>query len=112
MVDRWVSYRDFWFDTDTAVIHEADSDKVAEIAAYMKANSSLVLGIDASTNPRATEWRDRDLSDRRVKAIRDSLIRAGVPANRINAGMFGDVRLRRDRRVEVFIRTTQLAQAQ
>jgi outer membrane protein OmpA-like peptidoglycan-associated protein len=112
VVDRWVSYRDFWFDTDTAVIHEADWDKVAEIAAYMKANPSLVLGIDASANPRTTEWRDQDMSNRRVKAIRDSLIRAGVPANRISDGMFGDVRLRRDRRVEVLIKTSQLARAQ
>ena len=112
VVDRWTSYREFWFDLDEAVVYGGDSDKVAEIAAYMKDNPSLQLGIDGSTNPRATEWRDRDLGDRRVKAIRDSLIAAGVPASRISDGMFGDVQLRRDRRVEVLIRTDQASRAQ
>jgi outer membrane protein OmpA-like peptidoglycan-associated protein len=112
VIDRWISYRDFWFDTDKAVIHGADLDKVREIAAYMKNNPSLQLGIDGSTNPRATEWRDQDLGDRRVKAVRNALITAGVSANRISDGMFGDVQLRRDGRVEVLIKTDQLSQAQ
>ena len=47
----------------------------------------------------------QDLSDRRVKGIRDSLIQAGVPAEKISAGEFGDKQLRRDGRVEVLIRT-------
>ena len=95
-----------------AVIHDADSDKAAEIAAYMNENPSLQLGIDGSTNPRATTQRDQDLRDRRVRAIRDSLIHAGVPANRISGGMFGDVNLRRNGRVEVLLKTDQYWQAQ
>jgi hypothetical protein len=112
VVEGWVSYRDFWFDADTAVIHNADSYKVAAIAAYMKANPSLVLGIDGSTNPRgATPRRDQDLCNRRIDAVRDSLIQAGVSANRISAGKFGEAKFRRDGRVEVLIRTSQFAQA-
>jgi hypothetical protein len=53
-------------------------------------------------------WRDQDLCDRRVEAIRASLIRAGVPAERISAGMFGNVKLRRNGRVEVLLKTNQL----
>jgi hypothetical protein len=34
-----------------------------------------------------------------------------VPADRITLGMYGAVELRRDRRVEVFVRTTQVSQA-
>jgi outer membrane protein OmpA-like peptidoglycan-associated protein len=41
------------------------------------------------------------LSNQRVKAIRDALIKAGVPADKIKAGAFGDPELRRDGRVEV-----------
>jgi outer membrane protein OmpA-like peptidoglycan-associated protein len=111
VIQYWTSYRDFWFDAEKAAIHDADWHIVAEIAAYMKDNPSLQLGIDGSTNPRATQWRDQNLCDRRVSAIRDSLISAGVPAYRISEGMFGDVRFRRNGRVEVLLRTPQLSQA-
>jgi outer membrane protein OmpA-like peptidoglycan-associated protein len=110
VLQSWTSYRDFWFDSDTAVIHDADVHIVSEIAAYLKDNPSLRLGIDASTNPRATQTYAKDLGERRVKAIRDSLIKAGVPSNRISSGMFGDVKLRRNGRVEVLLRTSQLTQ--
>jgi outer membrane protein OmpA-like peptidoglycan-associated protein len=45
------------------------------------------------------------LSNRRVSAVRDALIQAGVPVYKIQSGTFGDARLTRDRRVEVLIRT-------
>jgi outer membrane protein OmpA-like peptidoglycan-associated protein len=110
-VIQWTSYRDFWFDADKAAIHDADWHIVTEIAAYMKNNPSLQLGIDGSTYPRATQWQDQNLCDRRVGAIRDALISAGVPVYRISEGMFGDVTLRRNGRVEVLLRTQQLSQA-
>jgi hypothetical protein len=66
--------------------------KVSEIAAYMNQNPSLQLGIDGSSNSR-------------VNAVRDALIRTGVPSSKIRAGAFGDAQLRRDQRVEVLVRT-------
>jgi outer membrane protein OmpA-like peptidoglycan-associated protein len=54
----------------------------------------------------ARDPRNQDLSDRRVNTVRDALIQAGVPAYRIQAGAFGDTGLRRDRRVEVLISTS------
>ena len=105
VVTRWTSYRDFWFESGKAVLYSSDSDKLAEIAAYMKANPSLQLGIDGSTNPRATSEYTLVLCSNRVKALRKALITAGVPAYRISEGMFGDVNLRRSGRVEVLIKT-------
>jgi outer membrane protein OmpA-like peptidoglycan-associated protein len=105
VVTRWTSYRDFWFESDKAVLYSSDSYKLAEIAAYMKANPSIQLGIDGSTNPRAMAEYTLNLCDARVKAVRDGLITAGVPAYRISEGMFGDVNLRRNGRVEVLIKT-------
>jgi len=112
VVEHWISYRDFWFDPTKAVIHNADTYKVAEIAAYMKKNPSLQLGIDGSMNPQPTVGRDQDLRDRRIKAIRDSLIAAGVSSYRISDGSFGDENLRRNGRVEILIKTDLLSQAQ
>lgn len=110
VVETWTSYRDFWFDADQATIHPADSEQVAEMAAYMQANPSLVLGIDGSTNPRTTRSQVQDLNNRRVNAVRNVLIAAGVPAERLSDGMFGNADLRRDGRVEVLIKTDRLAQ--
>jgi len=80
--------------------------KVSEVVAYMKQNPSLRVGIDGSMDPRGTEPRNQDLSDRRVSAVRDALIKAGVPAAQIQVGTFGDAQYTRDRRVEVLVRTS------
>jgi outer membrane protein OmpA-like peptidoglycan-associated protein len=105
---QWTAYREFWFDSNEARIHQADKSKVLEIATYMNNNPSLQLGIDGSLDPQNNNSRDQALSNRRVNAIRDALVKAGVPANRIRAGAFGDVELRRDGRVEVLLITGQL----
>jgi len=107
VVDRWTSFRDFMFEYDRADIQPADTSKVSEIAAYMRQNPSLQVGLDGSIDPRGTDPRNQALSDRRVDAVRDALIRAGVPANKIQTGAFGDAQLARDRRVEVLISTAR-----
>jgi hypothetical protein len=105
VVDRWTSYRDFWFQYDSAVIQNSEEAKVAEVATYLKRNPSLQIAIDGSMDPNGTDPRDQSLSDDRVNAIRDALVDAGVPRERISLGSFGDESLRRDRRVEVLIAT-------
>jgi outer membrane protein OmpA-like peptidoglycan-associated protein len=105
VVDRWTSFRDFWFDFNKADLSSSEKSKVSEVAAYMKQNPSLRVGIDGSMDPRGADPRNQDLSDRRVSAVREALIQAGVPASKIQAGAFGDTQLTRDRRVDVLVRT-------
>jgi outer membrane protein OmpA-like peptidoglycan-associated protein len=106
IVDRWNAYREFSFDVDKAELQPGDASKVSEIAAYLKKNPSLQVGIDGSISPRtAGDTGAQDLSDRRVNAVRTSLIQAGVPAEKIKIGAFGDSRQRRDGRVELLIST-------
>jgi outer membrane protein OmpA-like peptidoglycan-associated protein len=105
IVERWTSYQDFNFAYDDARIQNADAGKIASIAAYMQANPSLQLGIDGSMDSRGSDQRNAALADRRVNAVRSSLIDAGVPAHRIKTGAFGDPQTRRDRRVEVLFTT-------
>ena len=109
VVSCWTSYRDFWFADGRADLHDAEMAKVSEIVTYMKKNPSLHLGIDASLDSQNYNKRDQDLSNQRVKAIRDALINAGIPANKIQVGPFGDPELRRARRVEVLLRECELA---
>ncbi len=98
-----MSYREFWFDYDRADIHPTDSEKVTEIAAYMKQNPSLIIGIDGSMDPNGSDSRNQDMCDRRINAVRDALMQAGLSDERIKIGEFGNMKLRRDRRVEVLL---------
>jgi outer membrane protein OmpA-like peptidoglycan-associated protein len=79
--------------------------KVSEIARYMKNNPSLAVGLDGCTDPRGTDPRNKDLSHRRVLAIRDSLIDAGVPTSRIQVGAFADKHSVHDGRVAALLCT-------
>jgi outer membrane protein OmpA-like peptidoglycan-associated protein len=80
--------------------------KVHEIARYMKKNPSLEVGLDGSMDPRGTDPRNPTLCEHRVRTIRDALIEAGVPSDRIQTGAFGDTHLAQDRRVAVLLCTS------
>jgi len=94
---RWTSYRDFWFDYDSAQIDKSDGDKIADVANYTRQNPTYRLAIDAVMDP------DGVLTRRRVDAIRAALVHAGVPGYKIQEGAFGAERFRRNRRVEVLV---------
>jgi outer membrane protein OmpA-like peptidoglycan-associated protein len=100
VVANWTSYKSFWFSDNSSNIRDSDAGKVSEIVEYMKKNPSLHVGIDGYMNPN-----DRDLSNNRINAVRNNLIKAGMPAGSIETGAFGDANLRREGRVEVLIRT-------
>jgi len=105
-LERWVVFREVWFDTDSQDVHAVDRAGFGEIAGYMSANPSLELGIDGSVNSGSASRRNAEMSAHRVKAIRESLVAAGVPANRISEGAYGDQSLRRDQRVDLLLRTS------
>ena len=71
----------------------------------MQQNPSLQIGLDGTMDPNGSDKKDQGLANRRVDAVRDALIQAGVPASRIKSGSFGDPTTRHDRRVEVLFST-------
>ena len=113
---RWSSLNQFMFDYDRADIRYSESRKPAEIAAYVSQNPSVRLGIDGYTDLRGTSQYNAPLSQRRVMTVRDALIQAGVPADRIETGTFGTDRpvcntstelcSQREGRVEVLVRAS------
>jgi outer membrane protein OmpA-like peptidoglycan-associated protein len=86
------------FDRARSDLSASDKAIVTEIAAYMAQNPSLQAGIDGFRDPN-----NQSLSDRRVGAVREALIVAGVPANKVQVGAFGDPNASRERRVEVLL---------
>jgi outer membrane protein OmpA-like peptidoglycan-associated protein len=87
---NWSSYRDYSFNANSDAILASDDHKTREIASYMNQNPSFRVGIDGS-------------NDRRVGSVRDALIDAGVPADKIQTGAFGDPQLRDNSRVAVLV---------
>lgn len=99
----WTAFHEFLFDFDRADIPASDRTKINEIAAYMAEHPTMRLGIDGSRDPHGSGLHNQTLMDRRTGAVRDALIRAGVPAEKIHLGEFADPKLRRDRQVEVVL---------
>ena len=112
---QWSSFRDFLFDFDKSAIRSNETSHVSDIAAYMMQNPTARVGIDGHTDPRGTDSFNQGLSERRVNAIRNALVEAGVSASKIHTGAFGESQPKcnesteacwqRDRRVEVLIGT-------
>ena len=107
---------EFMFDYDRSDIRYSESRKPAEVAAYMSQNPSVRLGIAGYTDTQSTDQYNLPLSQRRVATVRDALIQAGVPADRIETGTFGTDRpmcnssteqcSQREGRVEVLVRAS------
>jgi outer membrane protein OmpA-like peptidoglycan-associated protein len=95
----------FSFYGDQTDLQPSDVTMVNEIAGYMAQNPSLQIGIDGSTAPNGIAPTNQNLNDRRVDALHNALLAAGVPASKMQTGAFGDPQLRRDGRVEVLIST-------
>ena len=86
----WSSYRDYTFNGNSDDIVSSDGNKAREVASYVNQNPSLRVAIDG-------------FSERRVINVRKALIDAGVPANRIQTGAYGDAQARRDGHVAVLV---------
>ena len=112
-VMRWTKFKDILFDFDKADVRSDETGKVSDIASYLRQHPSVVVGIDGYADPRGSDKYNQALSQRRVNAVRDALLGAGVPADKITTGAFGEMRLKcnvptedcwqSDRRVEVLI---------
>jgi len=110
---QWSSFKDFRFDTNKSDIRSDEMSKVSDISTYMNENPSVQVGIEGYADPRGTDRSNQALSERRVNAIRDALVKAGVPGDKIKTGAFGEQRLlcndatevcwQSERRVEVLI---------
>jgi outer membrane protein OmpA-like peptidoglycan-associated protein len=112
----WMLVKEFMFDYDRPEIRYSESRKPSEVAAYMNQYPSVRLGVAGYTDRQSTDQYNLPLSQRRVENVRDALIQAGVPADRIETGTFGTDRFmcnssseqcpRREGRVEVLARAS------
>jgi outer membrane protein OmpA-like peptidoglycan-associated protein len=112
----WTSYRDIYFDYDRSDFRAGEMVKISEMAAYSRQNPSVRLGVDGYSDSLGSTRYNATMSQRRTLAVRDALIQAGVPSDRIDSGQFSTTGpvcndsttgcLQRDGRVQVFVRPT------
>lgn len=105
----WTTSEDFWFDENMATLDAADASKIASIAARMRQDPDLRVGVDSSTDRISPNAKDTSLATQRGDAVRDALIAAGVPSSHITRGAVGDPERQRNRCVAVLMRSVTVA---
>ena len=110
----WQTFADILFEFDKTDIRPSEASKIADLMSYLQKNPNFAAGLDGYADPRGTNKYNLALSGRRVNAVRDSLVKAGVPAAKVTTGAFGEERPKcseqneacwqRDRRVEILVR--------
>jgi outer membrane protein OmpA-like peptidoglycan-associated protein len=101
------------FDFDKADVRTTEMGKISKLALYARQNPTVRFGVDGYTDSRSMSFYNSALAQHRAIAVRDALIRSGVP-DRIDIGAFGSDRegcdeafvqcRQRDARVEVLVR--------
>jgi len=93
-VGDWTVFREVWFEHDQVSIRSDEMYKVSELATHLQQNPSIRVGIDTFNDPYTTDNYNRTLAQRRVDAVRDALLNAGLPAHKIQRGIVGQTRYR------------------
>jgi len=86
----WTSLKDYTFAANSDDIIVSDQSKAREISEYLRLNPSFLVGLDG--------W-----NTRRVGAVRDALLHAGVPDEKILTGAYGYWQMRREGLVMVMV---------
>lgn len=88
------------FDTGKADLKQDGVATVKEIAAMMKANPTLKLGVEGHTDNVGDAASNKKLSEARARSVTSAIVAAGVDAARLSATGFGQERPVADNRTE------------
>jgi hypothetical protein len=94
----WTPFTAFDFGPADVELAPTDAGKVADIVNYLNQNPGQQVRIASPFVERAN-----DVGSRRVAAIREALLRAGVPLSRIQTGVPGSAPPPAGRRVELLV---------
>jgi len=112
----WRQFGDVRFDFGKADLQPFEVNEVSEAAAYLKEHPTYRVELEGFADPRGSDAYNLKRSGRRVNAVRDALIAAGVQKERILIGADGKLNTKcaqdaeecwqQDRRVEMIILPT------
>jgi outer membrane protein OmpA-like peptidoglycan-associated protein len=81
---------DLLFRTDEDVLSDSTGARVQQLAASLAANPDVRIQLDGYADERGDEAYNQALSTRRVEHVRDILVAAGIPENRISIDAHGE----------------------
>lgn len=89
---RWASAEDIAFQRNRTDIQPKCASKIARLAAWVNQNPLVIVTLDPHRDQSLvfTGEADPRLHERRVRAVRDALVAAGVAPERIQTGPFGE----------------------
>ena len=92
MVERWESAEEISFQRNRVEIQAKCTSKIARLATWVKKNPLVIVALDphSDQSPVLTGEPDARLHLRRVQAVRDALVTAGVAPDRIRMGPVGE----------------------
>jgi outer membrane protein OmpA-like peptidoglycan-associated protein len=99
MLDQEEAYRqaieraldvEIYFHTGESTLDAAVQDRVRQLGEIIRDFDEVAVVVDGYADPRGDEGYNQQLSAERAAAVRDTLIEAGVPANRIVATAKGE----------------------
>ena len=84
--------KDVFFDFDKSAIKDDQKAALGDDVTWLKAHAGAKLTIEGHCDERGTAEYNLALGERRAKAVKDSLVAAGVPADRIATISYGKER--------------------
>ena len=87
---RLERFRSILFDFDKSDIRPSETTKVDAIVTWAQANPEYEFVLNGNTDERGTADYNKKLSDRRVKSVREAMVKAGVDSGRIRTFALGE----------------------
>lgn len=82
--------KDVHFDTNRATIKKGSYKSLNDLAEFMLIKKTLKIELAGHTDNEGSADKNLDLSQRRAEAVRNYLIKKGVPGNRLTAVGYGE----------------------
>ncbi len=78
-----------YFDYDSSVVRSSEEVKLDEVIQILRSQPQYKLLVEGHCDERGTEEYNRALGERRALSVRESLVKAGIPAARIRTLSWG-----------------------
>ena len=79
-----------FFDTGKSALKPGARSTLTKIASQLKGSDNLKISVEGHTDSTGTTEKNTELSDKRAQAVRDYLVSAGIPSDRITAAGRGE----------------------
>ncbi|OGV58209.1 MAG: peptidoglycan-associated lipoprotein [Lentisphaerae bacterium GWF2_52_8] len=87
-----LKFQPVYFAYDQSTVGTSEQGKLDQVASYMKQNAVVGVLVEGNCDERGSEEYNRGLGERRALAVKDYLIKQGIPDARIKTISYGKER--------------------